>query len=216
MTAASSKSGFVWNDARCPESHSYLAKPVIAAARGHFQGRTAPHRVFELGCGNGTLASLMTEAGLSVQGIDPSQTGIEAANRAFPHLDLKPGSAYDDLAGTYGSFPVVTSLEVVEHVYDPHHYAATLFSLVQPGGIAILSAPYHSYLKNLALALSGKMDDHFNALETHGHIKFWSIKTLTALLTQAGFESFSWSLAGRIPPLAKSMLVVAKKGGAPR
>ena len=212
MSAASSQSGFVWSDARCPESHSYLAGPVIAAAREHFRGRAAPHRVFDLGCGNGTLASLMTQAGLSVQGVDPSGTGIEAANRAFPDLDLKPGSAYDDLASAYGPFQVVTSLEVVEHVYDPHHYAATLFSLLEPGGIAILSTPYHSYLKNLALAVSGKLDDHFNALETHGHIKFWSVKTLSVLLTKAGFEDLSWSRAGRIPPLAKSMLVVARKG----
>lgn len=212
MSAEPSHYGFVWSDSRCPESHSYLAGPVIEAAKAHFRGRETPHRVFDLGCGNGTLANLMTEAGLSVRGVDPSETGIRAANRAFPHLDLKPGSAYDDLAGAYGNFPVVTSLEVVEHVYDPYHYAATLFSLVEPGGIAILSTPYHSYLKNLALAVTGKMETHFNVLETHGHIKFWSIKTLTTLLTKAGFEEFSWLRAGRIPSLAKSMLVVARKG----
>lgn len=74
-----------------------------------------------------------------------------------------------------------------------------------------MSTPYHSYLKNLALALSGKMDNHFTALWDHGHIKFWSKKTLTLLLREAGFSKVKFFRAGRIPPLAKSMLAVATK-----
>jgi 2-polyprenyl-6-hydroxyphenyl methylase/3-demethylubiquinone-9 3-methyltransferase len=67
---------------------------------------------------------------------------------------------------------VVISLEVVEHVYAPRHYARTLFDLVEPGGAAIISTPYDGYWKNITLALSGRMDSHFTALWDHGHIKF--------------------------------------------
>lgn len=103
------------------------------------------------------------------------------------------------------------SLEVVEHVYAPRDYARTLFDLVEPGGTAIVSTPYHGYLKNLALALTGRMDRHFTALWDHGHIKFWSIPTLTTLLTEAGFENIRFHRVGRIPALAKSMIAVAQK-----
>jgi len=78
-------------------------------------------------------------------------------------------------------------------------------------GGAIVSTPYHGYLKNLALAVTGKMDAHFTALWDHGHIKFWSIPTLTTLLTEAGFENVRFRRVGRIPALAKSMIAVAHK-----
>jgi 2-polyprenyl-6-hydroxyphenyl methylase/3-demethylubiquinone-9 3-methyltransferase len=105
----------------------------------------------------------------------------------------------------------VTSLEVVEHVYFPRRYAATLFSLLEPCGTAIVSTPYHGYWKNLALALSGRMDTHYTALWDHGHIKFWSIETLGKLLTDAGFRAIQFRRVGRFPALAKSMIAVACK-----
>lgn len=77
--------------------------------------------------------------------------------------------------------------------------------------MAIISTPYHGYWKNLALALSGKMDAHFTALWDHGHIKFWSIDTLRRLLQEAGFAEIRFLRVGRIPPLAKSMIAVARK-----
>ncbi|ACF42877.1 methyltransferase domain-containing protein [Pelodictyon phaeoclathratiforme] len=126
-------------------------------------------------------------------------------------LKLFPGSAYDNLYECYGAFPVVTSFEVVEHVYFPREYAATLFSLCEHGGTVILSTPYHGYWKNLALAFTGKMDAHFTALWDYGHIKFWSMKTLTQLLLEAGFENIRFKRVGRIPVLAKSMIAIATK-----
>jgi 2-polyprenyl-6-hydroxyphenyl methylase/3-demethylubiquinone-9 3-methyltransferase len=63
-------------------------------------------------------------------------------------------------------------MEVVEHVYNPRKYVACVYSLLEECVVAIISTPYHSYIKNLALALTGKMDAHFTALWEFGHIKF--------------------------------------------
>lgn len=79
------------------------------------------------------------------------------------------------ISAQYGRFPLVVSLEVVEHVFDPRHYARTLFDLLEPGGVAVVSTPYHGYLKNVALAVSGKLKSHFTELWDGGHIKFFSI-----------------------------------------
>jgi 2-polyprenyl-6-hydroxyphenyl methylase/3-demethylubiquinone-9 3-methyltransferase len=56
------------------------------------------------------------------------------------------------------------------------------------------------------------MDAHFTALWDHGHIKFWSVRTVTALCREAGFLDVSVVRVGRVPPLAKSMIVIARKG----
>ena len=61
------------------------------------------------------------------------------------------------------------------------------------------------------VAVTGTMDAHFTALWDYGHIKFFSIKTLTELLEETGFEVERFLRVGRIPPLAKSMIAVARK-----
>jgi 2-polyprenyl-3-methyl-5-hydroxy-6-metoxy-1,4-benzoquinol methylase len=169
------------------------------------------HKAFDLGCGNGSMSNLVSRLGFEVIGVDPSESGIQLARNGFPHLQFHKGSAYEDLAAQYGRFPLVVSLEVVEHCYDPRHFARTLYALVDDGGIAIVSTPYHGYLKNLALAVAGKWNDHLCPLRDGGHIKFFSIATLRTLLADAGFRDIRFIRVGRIPPLAKSMVAVASK-----
>lgn len=200
-------SGYVWGSEELTSAHDYLLPKIDEI----LDGLTCEKRLFELGCGNGSVANHLVENKWEVIGVDPSVQGIEQANRYYPEISLSIGSAYDDLYEKYGDSPVVLSLEVVEHVYAPRDYAATLYSLVESGGVAIISTPYHGYFKNLALALTGKMDNHFTALWDHGHIKFWSIETLTFLLEEAGFIDIKIYRVGRIPILAKSMIAVAYK-----
>lgn len=191
-------------------SHDYLLPKVIEILNAAAKDRAAS-RIFELGCGNGSVANELHKLGFEVQGIDFSESGIRIAHAHYPRLKLDVGTAYDDLAGKYGKFPFVLSLEVIEHLFFPRKFAKTAYDLLEDGGTVIVSTPYHGYWKNLALALTGKMDAHFTALWDWGHIKFWSVKTLTALLEEAGFENIRVYRVGRIPVLAKSMIVVAHK-----
>ncbi len=199
--------GYVYQSADQSHAHAYLI-PVVISELAKVNKQL---RVFDLGCGNGSVANELTKLGHDVTGVDPSVQGIGQAKKAYPNLKIDLGSAYDPLKKKYGTFDAVVSLEVVEHVYAPRDYARTLESLLQPGGIAIISTPYHGYLKNLALAVSGKLDSHFTALWDHGHIKFWSIKTLTELLGEAGLSVERIHRVGRIPALAKSMILIARK-----
>lgn len=206
-------SGYRWESATLTPIHDCLL-PALIAELGRLRSSVpvaARGRLFELGCGNGSVANVLAQQGWDVTGVDPSTEGITQANAQYPLLKLHEGSAYDDLAERYGQFPIVTSLEVVEHVYFPRQYAATLFSLIESGGTAIVSTPYHGYWKNLALSLTGKMEAHFTALWDHGHIKFWSMNSLGVLLREAGFVDIRFERVGRIPLLAKSMIAIARK-----
>lgn len=203
-------SGYRYADGGHSYSHGYLL-PTVLRMLNECGVQEGEKRLFELGLNNGSVANVLSQHGWDVTGVDPSAEGIAQANTRFPHLKLYAGSAYDDLSASYGRFPVVTSLEVVEHVYFPRKYAATLYDLLEPGGTAIISTPYHGYWKNLALALTGRMDAHFTALWDHGHIKFWSERTLGLLLEEAGFRDIAFKRVGRVPPLAKSMTAIARK-----
>jgi 2-polyprenyl-6-hydroxyphenyl methylase/3-demethylubiquinone-9 3-methyltransferase len=203
-------SGYTYEDGDLNPSHDYLVPPVLKIL-GSLHLPQDRNRIFELGCGNGAVAEVLTRHGYQLTGVDVSVQGVEQAQRRHPHLSLQLGSAYDCLANTYGRFPVVISLEVVEHLYDPRAFARNLFNLVESSGAAIVSTPYHGYWKNLAMALTGRMDQHFTALWDHGHIKFWSMATLRQLLQEAGFRSITFRRVGRVPALAKSMIAIATK-----
>lgn len=168
-------------------------------------------QILELGCGSGATAAMLSEKGYSVTGVDPSSSGIRLAKEAYPHIQFAERSAYDDLAQEFGIFDAVVSLEVIEHCYWPRKFADTVLALMKPGGLAVISTPFHSYWKNLALAITGKFDFHWSPLWDGGHIKFWSERTLHALLEERGFIEVRFIRVGRIPPLAKSMIAVARK-----
>jgi 2-polyprenyl-3-methyl-5-hydroxy-6-metoxy-1,4-benzoquinol methylase len=203
---------YKYNDAEPTYGSGYLWPTLRNIVEAH----TWPQRrAFDLGCGNGATCHMISELGFETTGVDTSASGIANAQKAYPHLRLHIGNAYDDLAKQYGTFPLVVSLEVVEHCIDPLAFAKTFCSLIAPGGVGFLSTPYHSYFKNLVLAVTGRMDNHFTALWPGGHVKFFSVKTLGQLLTDAGAGTIRFIRVGRIPILAKSMVAIVHKGAWP-
>lgn len=195
----------------CPTWANNYLWPVI---QRELKALALPERdqwAFDLGCGNGATAGMLASLGFKVKGIDPSESGIRQARLANPGCLFEVASTNDELAARFGRYPLVVSLEVIEHVYDPRRFVRVLFDLTSPGGTAIVSTPYHGYWKNLALAVTGRMDAHFTALWDGGHIKFFSVKTLRTLLLEAGFEDIRLIRVGRVPMVAKSMIAIARK-----
>lgn len=193
-----------------PMSLEYLL-PVLKAELA--RRAPAPLRVLDLGCGNGATAGALQSLGYAVLGIDSSESGIEVAWRAHPGCRFVRGSVYDDLAAEHGRFPLVVSLEVIEHLYSPRGYCETFWNLLEPGGVGIVSTPFHGYWKNLTLALSNGFDAHFSPEWEGGHVKFWSERTIGALLRNHGFTDLEFERAGRIRPLAKSTVVSFRRPG---
>ncbi|MCA9293115.1 MAG: class I SAM-dependent methyltransferase [Phycisphaerales bacterium] len=189
---------------------AYL-QPVI---RGLISPIKAGTRVLDLGCGNGAMCKWLAEEGCHVVGVDPSAEGIERARkRGLPNARFEVGLASPDLMAKLGEAPfdLVISTEVVEHLYAPREWAACAFSALGPGGSLVCSTPYHGYVKNVLLAVTGKLDQHFTVLWDGGHIKFWSPRTLSMLLEEAGFGQMVWRGAGRLPMVWMSMVMRGTK-----
>jgi 2-polyprenyl-3-methyl-5-hydroxy-6-metoxy-1,4-benzoquinol methylase len=203
-------SKYSWGNARAASHQCYVLPDVIRMLeRIDFRGQAK--RVFDIGCGNGSADARLTELGYEVIGIEPSAEGVARAREAFPHLQIHQASCYDDLAARFGQFPVVISLEVIEHVFLPREFCRCVYSLLQNEGSAIISTPYNGYWKNLAISLVGGMDRHYNPLWDYGHIKFFSRRTFRQILSEAGLRDIRFCRVGRIAPLAKSMIAIARK-----
>jgi 2-polyprenyl-3-methyl-5-hydroxy-6-metoxy-1,4-benzoquinol methylase len=171
-------------------------------------------KVLDLGSGNGKLCGALGRKCSLVVGVEYDKEGVKIASQAYPGIAFYNMGVQDSpqpLLEKYpGGFDAVISTEVIEHLYLPRLLPKFASALLRPGGYLILSTPYHGYLKNLALALLNKWDHHHMALFDGCHIKFWSRKTLTALLKEQNLEVLKFRGVGRLPWLWKSMVIVAR------
>ena len=185
----------------------YLWDPVIQLMNSQSKAR----RVFELGCGNGAFADVLINRGYDYTGIDSSGSGVSIARRQNPGSSFDVFDINDDLVGRFGTFPIVLGLEVIEHCMSPVTFVRRFLEVMEPGGLGIISTPYHGYLKNVLIAVTNRFDAHVSPLWEGGHVKFFSKQTLSQLLAENGATDIAITTAGRIPPLAKSMIAVFRK-----
>lgn len=168
--------------------------------------------ILDLGCGNGHLVNYLNSIGYDAYGIDASATGIAIARKTnqdrFFLQDISSGKLPHELQEI--NFNSIVCTEVIEHLYDPEEFIRLCKSTLPKGGELIISTPYHGYLKNLVLSISNKWDKHWMARHYGGHIKFWSRKTLTRLLTENGFMVTDFKGCGRLPLFWKSMVIKAR------
>jgi SAM-dependent methyltransferase len=196
---------FGWESDRPTRANKYVFPAVVSLA-----GRLGPGvRVLDVGCGNGYVAGRLLELGCTVVGIDLSERGIAIARERYPAARFEVLPADGKLLARLDepAFDFVVATEVIEHLYDPFEFAAGCYDALSPGGRVILSAPYHGYAKNAAIALAGRHDSHFTPLVVGGHIRFWSRATITRLLIETGFSDVRFAGAGRVPYLWKSLVV---------
>jgi SAM-dependent methyltransferase len=196
---------FEWGE-EAPSSHVYLAPAVLKFLR-----QSGARRVLDLGCGNGTFTARIANAGYDVVGIDASASGIRIASGLMPAGTFLEASLEHPLPQPLrGQFDAVTSVEVIEHLPKPGVLCERAREGLRPDGQFIVTTPYHGYLKNLALAVTGQLDGHWQAWRDGGHIKFFSRATVTDLIRREGFVVTGFVRVGRIPPLAKSMVVESR------
>ncbi|WP_295799487.1 class I SAM-dependent methyltransferase [Mucilaginibacter sp.] len=168
--------------------------------------------ILDLGCGNGYLVNHLVKLGYNAYGTDASEKGIVIARKTNPDRFFVQDLSSDALPPELQAIPfdTIITTEVIEHLYNPQAFADFCKQQLKPGGELIVTTPYHGYLKNLTLSIFNKWDSHMDPLWLGGHIKLWSRKTLTKVLTNSGFTVIQFRGCGRFPYFWKSMIIKAK------
>jgi ubiquinone/menaquinone biosynthesis C-methylase UbiE len=115
-----------------------LEEPVVREALGEVAGLS----VLDLGCGTGRHSIWLADGGATVTGIDFSEGMLEAARR-------KPGAGavrflvhdlHQPLPFAPGSFDLVVSGLVLEHLQELDAFFREARRVLRPGGRAVVSA----------------------------------------------------------------------------
>ena len=119
--------------------------------------RGGPVRLLDIGCGAGLAAEALARLGYDVLGLDAAADTVaaaaaHAAGQGLP-LAYRVGAA-EDMVAEGARFPIVTALEVIEHVTDPAAFLRLLSQLVEPGGLLFIST-LNRTLRSLAVAKLG-------------------------------------------------------------
>jgi 2-polyprenyl-3-methyl-5-hydroxy-6-metoxy-1,4-benzoquinol methylase len=203
---------YSFNNAEPMHSHRYLQASLFRAINNR---RWPSHpRALDYGCGNGSFSGWLVTKGFRTVGVDISESGIEVARRAVPSAEFSLDTSVENLL-RLGPFDLVTCIEVIAHCYDPLNDLKKLFLALRPGGTLILATPYHGYVKNLAMALTGSLERHLDTTSWAGtYLHFFTPSSISKLLEQSGFFNISVMRAGRIPPLVKSMVLTCTRPAA--
>ena len=163
----------------------------------------------DAGCGTGWLAASATARGLRAVGMDIAGNAISVAKNTSPKTTFLEHSL-EDLPWPLekGSFDVVTSFEVIEHLLEPQSLIKGMYEVLKPGGFAAITTPYHGRLKNLTISLLN-FDRHFSVVGDH--IRFFSDRALVKLLESNGFTVKKVVHFGRCPGLWAGTFAWAQK-----
>lgn len=170
----------------------------LAAVRG------SARQVLDFGCGDGSATRRFLESGHFAVGVDVSESAIRVAKRRVPGGTFHQIDDDCSLPFPNETFDVCLCTEVLEHILNVKVILQEIRRVLKPGGQLLVTVPYHGWLKNMIL-VTVAFERHFDP--KGGHIRFFSMKSLRALIEAAGFRIVSAKGLGRFWPLHKSLFV---------
>lgn len=109
---------------------------------GKFAGIRMQGRVLENGCGVGMYVEKMTALGANVTGLEYD---FERARDAKVNSEKIVNAAGEFLPLPSGTFDLVLSHEVIEHVQDDRSAISEMIRVLKPGGRAVIFCPNRGY-----------------------------------------------------------------------
>jgi SAM-dependent methyltransferase len=145
-------------------------------------------RLLDFGCGFGGFLEAAQRHGWDAHGVElGAWAGEAAAARGVPNLHV---GYIEDMSFEPGSFDVVHSSQVFEHLPHPGNELATLGRLLRPGGILYLDVPNY---RSLTIRV-GK--DDFMLNEPPQHLNYFSPQSMCRLLQAGGFKVVQMTSSG--------------------
>lgn len=160
---------------------------------------TAGARLLDVGCAQGWAVLEAAGQGCKAYGLDLSPVLVEKAcglrdQKTFFRPPVFLVGASEKAPFKDACFDVIVCTEIIEHTQHTHELLNEVRRLLRSGGWLILSFPVRGVEKFIA-----SFDTNFLAYS--GHVKQFTLKEVTGLLTQKGFgiirkqaRYFEWAI----------------------
>ncbi|MEO5643284.1 MAG: class I SAM-dependent methyltransferase [Bacteroidia bacterium] len=160
------------------------------------------NRILDIGCGDGHFLAVAQKKGWQVFGTEYTDEAVKVSRSKG--IEIHQGSIQDYTAD---QFDVITSFEVLEHINDGREHVKKINTLLRPDGLFYFTTPnFNSFSRKW---LGGK----WNVIEYPEHLTYYTVRTVTKLLKDAGFEKSSFRTTGFSPQRFKLSVGTATRVG---
>lgn len=139
---------------------------------------TTEKRMLDVGAGKGELVEVATRSGWNALGTELSESAIDycqARKLNVVNRDL------EDLYASGERWPVITALEVIEHVPNPVNFLTMMTKLLEPNGVIYLTCPNFNSIDRFLLG------PDWDAIHRE-HISYFTPKQIARLATLASLR----------------------------
>jgi 2-polyprenyl-3-methyl-5-hydroxy-6-metoxy-1,4-benzoquinol methylase len=160
---------------------------VLDVLNGMFSRRG---HLLEIGSYLGIFLDRIRSAGWQVTGLEPFHTVAEYSRKTYGLNvveKLLPEAQFPD-----SDFDVVIMLHVIEHLPNPAEYVREIRRILKPGGMLVVETPRFD---SLMFKVMGRRERSLSNCD--GHIYFFTVPSLSALVERNGFKVERVDLVGR-------------------
>jgi 2-polyprenyl-3-methyl-5-hydroxy-6-metoxy-1,4-benzoquinol methylase len=163
------------------ESEGYLSPLTIKSYNlllDEFEPYRKNNKILDVGCGRGWFLLEAQKRGWQVYGTEYSKAAINVCKENG--IRIKEGtldmSFFED-----GSFDVITSFEVIEHINNPNEELRHLYKFLRQGGLFYCTTP------NFNSVLRYYLKTEYNVIDYPEHLSYFTKSTLNKVAKQNGF-----------------------------
>lgn len=152
-----------------------------------FEAYRQNNRILDVGCGRGYFLEEARKRGWEVYGSEYSKRAIELlqSKGIQTHEGRIDQTAFGQL-----SFDIITSFEVIEHIYTPNEDLEQMHQKLRNGGLLYITTPnFNSLMRHLLKA-------KYNIIEYPEHLSYYTKKTLNRTVCKHGFSNIKFQSTG--------------------
>ncbi|WP_372932297.1 class I SAM-dependent methyltransferase [Mariniphaga sediminis] len=148
-------------------------------------------RILDVGCGKAWVARDFCPQGFEVTSMDISLENTSEALKRYP-FENHSAVVADAYSPPFkkNSFDYIIASEIIEHVAYPDNFVKSLFQILKPGGVLIVTTPYKEKIR-YSLCVHCNKPTPFNA-----HLHSFDEKILTSLYTEPDLKQCHYQTFG--------------------
>lgn len=144
-----------------------------------------PGRVLDVGCSAGRLGQQLRERGHQVTGVDLySDPSIAERLDEFVQADLEDG--LPERVG--GGYDLIVAADVLEHLRNSDRLLQQIGARLGPGGRVLVSVPNFGHWYPRVRTVTGLFDYDQRGILDRTHVRFFTRRSLLAMMRKNGFE----------------------------